>query len=79
MVLREFVWEKLLEGKDLNCCQILHSNAIQTSNLAVLLIFVPALFLSKYQVSHLRVGRSCEQVLQRAYSDLISTDHSQNK
>ena len=47
---------------------------LQTSNLAVLLIF-PALFSSgthKLPGLNLRVGRSCDQVLQRSFSvDLV--------
>ena len=43
---------------------------LQTSNLAVLLIFFLLflfLVLTKCQVLNLTVGRSCNQVLQRAY------------
>ena len=54
----------------LNCCQILYFWKLRTLNLAVLLIFyLLFLFLvfTKCQVLNLRVGRSCDQVLQRAY------------
>ena len=53
----------------LDCCQILYSNAIDLqlgSSTYVFLLFSFLVF-TKCQVLNLRVGRSHDQVLQRAY------------
>ena len=87
-ILRGFVWEKVAGGQEffpykssyhfwyLNCRQILYSNAtdLKLGNSTYFFLLFSFLVLTKCQVSNVRVGKSRDQVLQRAYCAVHNWD-----
>ena len=67
-----FPYKSSFHFKYLNCCQILFSNCtdLKLGSSTYFFLLYSFLVLTKCQVINLRVGRSCDQVLQRAYSSL---------
>ena len=64
----------LKHSRDLNCCQTLHFNAtdLNPGSSTYFFLLFPFLGFTKSQVLHLRVGRSCDPLLRKAYSALKS-------